>query len=71
MRNFFSFSYTYTKGQDLKELDLVGCDDMERPEDFSRLIEMTSADAVALFSLQPGDNSKTFKGRVLNYVTPM
>lgn len=71
VRNFFSFSYTYTKGQALKELDLVGCDDMERPEDFSRLIEMTSADAVALFSLQPGDNSKTFKGRVLNYVTPM
>ena len=69
VRNFFSFSYTYTKGQALKELDLVGCDDMERPEDFSRLIEMTSADAVALFSLQPSDNTKTFKGRFLNYVT--
>ena len=57
--NFFSFSYTYSKSQTLKELDLVGCDDMENPDDFSRLIQMSDADAVALFSLT--NKIKTFK----------
>ncbi len=59
--NFFSFSYTYTKGQSLKELDLIGCTDMENSEDFSRIKTMTNADAVALFSLDGEDRIKTFK----------
>ena len=50
--NFFSsFSYTYTKGQTLKELDLVGCDEMENSEDYKRMKTMTDVDAITLFSL--------------------
>ena len=59
--NFFSFSYTYTKGQSLKELDLIGCTDMENSEDFVRIKTMTNADAVALFSLDGENKIKTFK----------
>ena len=59
--NFFSFSYTYTKGQSLKELDLIGCTDMENSEDFARIKTMTNADAVALFSLDGENKIKTFK----------
>ena len=59
--NFFSFSYTYTKGQSLKELDLIGCTDMENSEDFTRIKTMTNADAVALFSLDGETRIKTFK----------
>ena len=59
--NFFSFSYTYTKGQSLKELDLIGCTDMENSEDFTRIKTMTNADAVALFSLDGEEKIKTFK----------
>ena len=59
--NFFSFSYTYTKGQTLKELDLVGCTDMENPEDFERIKAMTNADAVTLFSVDRGRGTKTLK----------
>ena len=59
--NFFSFSYTYRKGQSLKELDLVGCTDMENSEDFIRMKTMTNADAIALFSEEGEKKIKTFK----------
>ena len=61
LMSFFSFSYTYTKGQTLKELDLVGCDDMENPESMDRFKTVTNADAISLFSFEGEQRRKTFR----------
>ena len=51
---FSSFSYTYTKGNTLKHLDLIGCTALENPESLETIKNITKAEAVSVFHLTPG-----------------
>ena len=59
--NFFSFSYTYSKGKNPRVIDLVGCSDMENPASMNKIKTLTNADAVSLFDFEGKDRMKILK----------
>ena len=58
--NFISFSYTYTTTTTLRQLDLVGCLDMQKPENLQRVKNLMSVDAIRLFALEGAERQTTF-----------
>ena len=59
--NFFSFSYTYSKGKNPRVIDLVGCSDMENPASMNKIKTLTNADAITLFDFEGKDRRKILK----------
>ena len=57
----FSFSYTYTKVKALKDLDLIGCTDLENPESLWKIKSLTKAEAISLFHYEGDQTKRAFK----------
>ena len=57
----FSFSYTYTKAKTLKNLDLIGCTDLENLESLWKIKEITKAEAINLFHYEGELTKRAFK----------
>ena len=58
--NFISFSYTYTSTTTLRQLDLVGCLEVQEPENLMRVKTLMRVDAIRLFGFEGVDRLTTF-----------
>ena len=58
--NFISFSYTYTSTTTLRQLDLIGCLEVQEPENLLRVKRLMRVDAIRLFGFEGVDRLTTF-----------